>query len=139
MFRVRSKLKKLRFLPICQRCQIRDAGANSQNLLIISTEKLHVFRNFRTWANQAHISEEHVEQLGEFIEFCFPENASKTRHSAISGDGDLAALKRRIRYHSTKLVDHKSAQTLADPFLTEEDWPSRIELYQHSDKKEKGP
>jgi len=139
VFRVRSKLKKLRFLPVCQRCQIRDAGANSQNFLIISTEKLYVFRNFRTWANQAHISEEYVKQLGKFIEFRLSENATKTRHSKISGDGELAAPKRRIRHHSAKLVDDKSAQTLADPFLPEEDWPSRIELYQHSDKKEKGP
>ena len=92
--------------------------------------------SFRSWANQAHIALEDIEQLGKLIKASSPQEFSYGSDSRIilcsqNGAGVLFG----IINHRSELMECEQLSVFADSFLFEEDRPLVFEPYEKCDKK----
>jgi hypothetical protein len=101
------------------RIQLREAGdarlhAPAQSVgVVVPAEALDVGPGQRPRADQAHVTAQHVEQLGDFV------GAGRTQ-------APTDARKRRAA-HRTKLVDSKRCPVSADPRLGEQHGSAVVE------------
>ena len=95
-------------------------------------------------ADQAHLALEHIEQLGKLIERPLAERSADSRHARIvrdlehawvaAGLGVFVEMRNltlafvRIGGHGAELVDAERLVVRSDANLTEEDWPTRVQL-----------
>ena len=102
-----------------------------------------------TGSHEAHLAEDHVEKLWQFIEAARAKEPSSGNHAGISDDIELGhpavglhqlievilvALGVRIDLHASKLKHHKAPSLKADAFLLKEDRPWRRNLDPECDR-----
>ena len=92
-----------------------------------TTIRIHVW----PWSNEAHFSQEYINELGKFIDVCFAQHLSNPRDATIIFFG-LPCMTFLIDIHGPKFQAVKTLSTSANSFLPEEYRTFRIHGYQDS-------
>ena len=102
-----------------QRGKIRNARAQVQYLTLRFGVKCHIAGHFRPWADKTHVAEENIEDLGEFVEFCPPEQAPDLSDPVVIPYGDGTAQLFGVDNHGPELEDIEWPSAQAHTLLPE--------------------
>jgi hypothetical protein len=87
-------------------------------------------------AHNRHVSPQHIQQLGNFIQVVFPQYPAHKGNTRIIGDGPPLII---AVYHAPEFDQLKGLAVMSEPFLQEKDRPPGIDLNQTwYDKKQRG-
>src|SRR5262245_3700103 len=94
-------------IPVAQRGHIGDTWYDLENLLIILTKKVYIPPDLRPWADNTHLSTQHVDQLREFVDLCPAQHPTELRDPGIGTGRDRSTSSGSVHHHSAKFVDEK--------------------------------
>lgn len=117
-----------------------DPGACEVAEFVISYntgEFTGIFQHMGPGADDAHMSQENIDELGQFIEACMPQETADAGDPRIVPAGH-AGIGSIVHIHGTELITPKSLSQEAHPFLPEEDRAPGIQLYKKHNNRE-GP
>lgn len=123
--RILALAKHFFFVSELNGCQICNARPYGQNGSVPLAERFHVLSNLRTRANQAHLTDQDIPELGQFVEFRYSKKLPNTRDSMVSGDCDQ--IPAAVRHHRAKFPNPEGAEVEANPFLREQNRQPTIE------------
>src|SRR6266478_5432755 len=147
------KLQPLREREIAPAGDLPQAGQtrlDAETLALDAlVEEIHVPNRHGTRTDEAHLTGQHVEDLGELVEAAAAQGTSDARDPRIVGDledgarGLVQVLDLRlssigILHHRAELQHSKAALAAADPLLDEEDRTGRIQLDSQHDEADYG-
>ena len=113
--------KQFFLITVLDACWTSDAWTELQNAAIITLKLVGIARHIRTRPDKAHLSNKHIDQLGEAVHLTVTQPVSHTRDARVVGRGDRIAL--RLMKHGTELADSERFAVLTDAFLHKEHWP----------------
>src|ERR1700687_1987763 len=125
--------KKLLFVKI--RAGTSDARFHKKNLLLPIRVFSRVSRHLRTGADEAHVSQQNVDELGEFVDLCFAQPFPEWRDPRVSLRCQEWAGAGWALVHGSKLEDLERPTKLTDSHLPKERRPGARELNKESDEK----
>src|SRR5579859_1075998 len=96
-------------------------------------------RQLWTWANQAHIAAQYVEELRKFVKLVLAEEASESRYAGITFFGQRWPIVLGVDRHGSELVYGKQNSVSADPFQAENDRAGRFVADEHGSEHQQGP
>jgi hypothetical protein len=92
---------------------------------------MHLFRRFGPRSDQAHVSLEHVEKLGQLVELPSSECGTGSRDAAVARRRDNATLASDA--HRSKFPDAERLAVFANAYLAEEDRRTIVQNHHQSD------
>lgn len=112
--------------------QTRNTGLHHVTFIVSFNDGPEVFVEFdrvRPGAYHRHLAEEHVEELGHFVQVCFPENPTDAGNAVVV-TGSLFEVVPVVDVHAPEFEAPEVLIVAARTLLPEEDRPSRINLNQ---------
>ncbi|CAD5376994.1 hypothetical protein OF001_U190030 [Pseudomonas sp. OF001] len=90
---------------------------------------INVLWNLRARSDYAHVSDENVEKLWEFVEFGLAQEFSGSGYSIVASYGQLQTFFLGINSHCAEFENSESSSMPANTLLSEEDRAAGIQFY----------
>lgn len=121
-------LQKLILVAVADGGHVGDTGADIQDAQLFRGVEVDVLPDLGSGTHQAHVPDENVDELREFIQLILTDIIAGTGHPRVmSADGDKPLLV-RAHPHRAELEQAEILVTTADSYLTVEHRSGRVEL-----------
>ena len=124
-------LQKFVLVAVADGGHVGDTGTDIQDALLFRGVEINVFPDLGPRTHQAHVPDENVDELREFIQLILTDIIAGTGNPRVmSADGDKPLLV-RTHPHRAELEQAKILFATTYPYLTVEHRSGRIELNPH--------
>ena len=113
--------KQFFLIAILDACWTSDAWTELQNAAVITLQLVGIAWYIGARPDKAHLSNKHIDQLGEAVHLAVTQPVSHTRDTRVVGRGDRIAF--RLMKHGSELADSERFSVLTDAFLHKEHRP----------------
>ena len=117
------------FQTIFQCCRTGYSGAQFEYVTVGSFEFVRISGYIRTRTNKGHVSDKHIPQSWQLVQFIVTQCRSEWSDSGVSRNGYSRTIV--IDSHSAEFMAIEEFSVLADTLLNEECWSSRHLNFYH--------
>ena len=110
--------KQFFLITVLDACWTSDAWTELQNAAVITLQLVSIAWHIGARPDKAHLSNKHIDQLGEAVHLTVTQPVSHTRDARVVGRGDRIAL--QLMKHGSELADSKRFAVLTNAFLHKE-------------------
>lgn len=126
-------LQKFILVAVADGGHVGDTGADIQDVQLLRGVEVNVFPDLGPRTNQAHVPDENVDELREFIQLIFTDIIAGTGHPRVmSADGDKPFLV-RAHPHRAELEQAEILAVSSYSGLPVKDWAGRVRFYPKCD------
>ncbi len=125
-FRVCLLGKQFFLFPVFYAGRSCDAGAKLKDATVVALQLVGIARHIGAWPNEAHLSNEDIDQLGEAVHLAVAQPVAHACNAWVVGRGDRVAF--GLVVHGTELTNPERLAAFSDAFLEKENRTFRVDL-----------
>lgn len=119
-------------VTITDGCHIGYARSDIENVHLLGSIHIHIFPHLGTWSDKAHVADENIYQLRQFIEFVLADKISGAGNTRVMpADGNKPILI-GTDPHRTEFEQFEILIVASDTYLAIKDRSGRIAFYPNS-------
>lgn len=103
-----------------------NTGTKLKDATVVALKLVGIARHVGAWPNEAHLSNEDIDQLGEAVHLAVAQPVAHTRNARVVGRGDRVAF--GLVVHGTELTNPERLAAFSDAFLEKENRTFRVDL-----------
>ena len=118
---------------------VGNAGPDLQNVQFLTLILLHIPQKLRPGADEAHFAQEHLAQLGDFVQLGLSQEIADPGDPGIPEGGGAAADLVGVFHHAAELADPEGLAPVAAPFRPVKYGKTVFRRHQDGDNQIEGP
>lgn len=123
-------------VAVADRGHVRNARTNVQHVQLFRSVYIDILPYLRPRSNKAHVPDEHVDQLWQFIEFVLADEISRPCNPRVMPAHRNQSLSIRAYPHRAELIQPEIPVVASDPCLEVKDRPGGIKFNPNGQQQE---